>query len=61
MDPMRKAKRPKAMPQAPTPLPRMADQAMHVLIAGGGVGGLTLAFRCISSAFPAPSSRRPRE
>jgi 2-polyprenyl-6-methoxyphenol hydroxylase-like FAD-dependent oxidoreductase len=25
------------------PPPRAADQAMHVLIAGGGVGGLTLA------------------
>ena len=28
---------------ASMPLPRAADRAMHVLIAGGGVGGLTLA------------------
>ena len=45
---------------APAAMPR-GGETMHVLIAGGAAGGLTLALSFISSAFPAPSSRRPRK
>jgi hypothetical protein len=42
MDPRRKAKRPKAMPQASMPRPRAADQTRARPDSGRGIGGLTL-------------------
>jgi 2-polyprenyl-6-methoxyphenol hydroxylase-like FAD-dependent oxidoreductase len=49
---LRKAKTPKATPQASMPLPRVVDQGTHVLIAGGGVGGLTLALSLHQLGIP---------
>ena len=49
---LRKAKTPNATPQASVPLPRVVDQGMHVLIAGGDVGGLTPAFSLHQLGIP---------